>query len=569
MRIPSLFFTVVALALAPAVADAHGDALPKGDSSAEKRSDGSQWFINGRVYTPTRNGFMAYGAFAVGSDGRITHVRTVAPELDDATPVVDLRGKTVIPGLIDAHAHLLSEARLQQEVDLVGAASLDESLARISEFLEDPDHREGWVLGRGWNQVLWPGRAFPTANALDRVEADRPVYLRRIDGHAAWANSAALALAGIDADTPDPTGGRILRDGEGNATGVLVDAAMELVTQHIPDAARAPSERAVRDTVARLNREGLTGVHQAGLTIAEARRLDELYARGGLPLRLYLMLAAGEDLAAFGDPWIDRHNGRLTLRAVKLYADGALGSRGAALLKPYTDEPDSIGLLFQQDNALTAAVRTVHDAGFQVGIHAIGDAANRQALDAIERVQGQDASRRHRIEHAQILSPSDLPRFAELGVIASMQPTHATSDMNMAEDRLGAGRIVGAYAWRSLLDQGTVIAAGSDFPVELSNPFHGLHAAIARKDANGMPKDGWYANEAMTRPEALTAYTLAAAYAAHQEGDVGSLEPGKWADFLVLDRNIMRVPAADIRNTQVKETWIAGARVYRASEPTR
>ena len=528
------------------------------------------WFVNATGYTPTRDGFRAFGAMAVGDDGRIKAIRAVPPALDDDNlTVVDLNGQTVIPGLIDAHAHLLSEARLSEEVDLVGTISLGDALARVSEYLEQPENRDGWVLGRGWNQVLWPGKAFPNSRDLDRVESNRPVYLRRIDGHAAWANTKAMQLAGIDDDTPDPVGGRILRDDKGRATGVLVDAAMDLVARRIPPEAIEPSERALRETVVRLNSEGLTGVHQAGLTTAQARRLDALYAAGGLPLRLYLMLSAGEDLDAFGPPWIDRHDGRLTLRAVKLYADGALGSRGAALLEPYRDEPDSTGLLFQQDDALTAAVRNVHNAGFQAAIHAIGDAANRQALDAIERVQGHDASRRHRIEHAQILSLSDLPRLARLGVIASMQPVHATSDMNMAEDRIGPLRIRGAYAWRTLLDLGTVLASGSDFPVELSNPFHGLHAAIARTDAAGQPPGGWYVNEAMTRPEALTSFTLSAAYAAHQEKDVGSLEPGKWADFLVIDRNIMTVPAADIRDTQVLQTWVSGTRVYHAQRAAR
>ncbi|MEO1573444.1 MAG: amidohydrolase family protein, partial [Pseudomonadota bacterium] len=503
-------------------------------------------------------------------DGRIAEVRAVTPDLDpDQVRVVDLDGRTVIPGLIDAHAHLLSEARLEQEVDVVGAATLKDALARVAEYLEDPEHREGWVLGRGWNQVLWPGKAFPKAADLDSVEAGQPIYLRRIDGHAAWANTEALRRAGIDRDTPDPVGGRILRNKDGDATGVLIDAAMELVDSRIPAADKEPGEKALRDTVARLNREGLTGVHQAGITIVQARQLDRLYAAGGLPLRLYLMLAASEDLDAFGAPWMDRHDGRLTVRAVKLYADGALGSRGAALLAPYDDEPDSTGLLFQPDDALTAAVRKVHNAGFQVGIHAIGDAANRQALNAIEAVQGDDASRRHRIEHAQIISLPDLSRLAKLGVIASMQPVHATSDMNMAEDRIGASRIRGAYAWRTLLNLGTVIASGSDFPVELSNPFHGLHAAVARTDASGMPAGGWYAKEAMTRPEALTSFTLSAAYAAHQENDVGSIEPGKWADFLILDRNIMTVPAGDIRDTQVLETWVSGTRVYRAAANPR
>jgi hypothetical protein len=527
------------------------------------------WITNVSGYTPTRSGFMAFGAMGIGADGRVTHIGRVAPAMDADSKirVVNGGGLTLIPGLIDAHAHLLSEARLLREVNLVGATSVDEARGRIADFLEDPEHREGWVLGRGWNQVLWPGKAFPTAADLDDVERQRPVFLRRIDGHAGWANSRALEIGGITKDTPDPVGGRILRDENGAASGVLIDTAMDLVGRHIPPEALLPSDRDLRETVARLNREGLTGVHQAGISIAQARRLDRLYADAGLPMRLYLMLDADADLAEFGAPWRSRHDDRLAARAVKLYADGALGSRGAAMLEPYLDEPTSRGLLFQTDAQLNAAALRAHNAGFQVGIHAIGDAGNRQALNAIEAIlDGADNRLRHRIEHVQVLSLDDLGRLASMGVIASMQPVHAVSDKNMAEDRIGPQRIKGAYAWRSLLDRGTVIAAGSDFPVELSNPFHGLHAAITRRDADGNPPAGWYRNEAMTRPEALTAYTLSAAYAAHQEDVVGSLEPGKWADFILLDRNIMTVPEQHIRDTRVLQTWVSGTRVFAAPE---
>ena len=535
-------------------------------AATARAADGPVWLINANGYTPTKQGQMAFSALHIGADGRIKGVFPQAPKkLPTNARIIDVGGRTVIPGLIDSHAHLLSEARLEREVDLVGAESLQEALARVALYLEDPEHRDGWVLGRGWNQVLWEGKAFPTSRDLDSVEAKRPVYLGRIDGHAAWANSRAMSIAGIDKDTPDPVGGKIVRDEQGEATGVLVDAAMRLVRQHIPPEASEPSENDIRATVARLNREGLTGVHQAGITIDWAKRLDKMYRDGGLPLRLYLMLSADQDLDEFGEPWLDRHDGRLTVRAVKLYSDGALGSHGAAMIDPYSDKPDTRGLLFQDDATLTAAVARVHKAGFQVGVHAIGDDANRQVLDAIEAAQRDgDASLRHRIEHTQILTLDDLPRLARLGVIASMQPVHATSDMNMAEDRIGKTRIQGAYAWRRLLDRGTIIAAGSDFPVELSNPFHGLYAAIARQDDKGMPEGGWYPDQAMTRPEALAAFTLSGAYAAHQEKDLGSLEVGKWADFLILDRDIMTIAARKIRDTRVLETWISGTRVHRA-----
>lgn len=552
----------------PAAAALTALALTLAWAAPVPADEGRVLIENVRGYTPGPLGVTAFSALEVGSDGRVAAVHTVAPAaLPAGTRRIDGAGRTLIPGLIDAHAHLLSEAQRRNQVDLVGSDSLEEAQRRVAAYLDRRGRGDGWVLGRGWNQVLWPGKAFPTAADLDAVTEDRPVYLRRIDGHAAWANTRALELAGIDAATPDPQGGQILRDEAGRATGILVDRAMDLVSRHIPESASRPSDQDLRDTVAALNAEGLTGMHQAGISVADARRLDALYRDTALPLRLYLMLDADADLATFGAPWIGRHDDRLTVRAVKLYADGALGSRGAALLAPYSDEPGNRGLLFQPDADLFARVKRVHDAGYQAGIHAIGDAANRQALDAIEHaLAGGPNHLRHRIEHVQVLHPDDLPRLARLGVIASMQPVHATSDMNMAEDRVGPDRIKGAYAWRSLLDRGTVISSGSDFPVELSNPFHGLHAAVARRDQAGRPPGGWYRNEAMTRAEALTSMTLAAAYAAHQEADLGSLARGKWADFLILDRDIMTVPEQDLFGTRVLETWVGGVRVHRAGD---
>jgi hypothetical protein len=310
---------------------------------------------------------------------------------------------------------------------------------------------------------------------------------------------------------------------------------------------------------------GLTGVHDTGISIAEAEVYMSMADDGALKMRIYAMLSgAGPNLDAMGEPLIAYGNDHLDIRAVKIYADGALGSRGAAMLQPYSDDVENFGLPFVTADELFASVDKANRMGFQVGVHAIGDRGNRLVLDAFELAQkNKPSSLRNRVEHAQIIALDDIPRFAELGVIASMQPTHATSDMNMAEDRIGPERIKGAYAWRKLLDSGAIIASGSDFPVELPNPFHGLYAAVTRQDRNNLPAGGWYAGEALSRAEALRSFTLDAAFAAHQEDRLGSLEPGKWADFIILDRDYFAIPADQIDDIQVLETWVGGERVYR------
>jgi predicted amidohydrolase YtcJ len=424
------------------------------------------------------------------------------------------------------------------------------------------------VIGRGWNQEIWKLGRFPTATELDGAVAGRPVWLQRVDGHAGWANSRALALAGITKSTPDPAGGKIVRDASGAATGVLVDAAQDLVNKVVPRQGEAEARRELDRSLQEIARVGLTSVHDAGISVAQDRLYRDYADHGKLSARIYAMIGgtgADFDQLSKNGPLKDYANGMYALRAVKLYADGALGSRGAALLAPYSDDPHSHGLLFHSAAEIDAMMTRAMSKGYQVNVHAIGDAGNRQVLDTYQKelVATKSAAQRHRIEHAQVVALADLPRFKALGVIPSMQPTHATSDKNMAESRIGHERMQGAYAWRTFLKQGSRIACGSDFPVESPNPFFGIHAAVTRQDHNGQPIAGWYPGQAMSLEEAFRCFTLDAAYAGHQEKTLGSLETGKQADFIVIDRDLFKMPAADIHKTGVLETWVAGKQVFR------
>jgi predicted amidohydrolase YtcJ len=519
-------------------------------------------------YTSTSSGIEEFTVLVFSDAGRV--VATGDESLLKAHPDairIDGNGRTLLPGLTDGHAHLYKYGFLLRSLSLVGTPSLTESLLKIDAYAGENPHAR-WIQGRGWNQVLWPIKEFPTAADIDKVVSDRPVVLDRVDGHAVWANSKAMEIAGITDDTPDPVGGRIVRDRNGKATGIFIDKAENLLKTHIPTPDRDEIRRVYRAAFAGLAAYGMTGVHDAGVNISEAEVLISMADDGELGLRVYAMLAgASENLDRMEKPLRGYARDMLSISAVKLYADGALGSRGAAMLRPYSDDPENRGLPFYTADELTGLAHKANYMGFQVGIHAIGDLGNRMALDAFEAIQGKKPSAlRNRIEHAQIIALEDIPRFAELGVIAAVQATHATSDMNMAEDRIGPQRIKGGYAWRRLLESGAILANGSDFPVELANPWHGLYASVTRQNRDGLPEGGWYADQALTRAEALHSFTLANAYAAHQEDVVGSLEPGKWADFIVIDRNYFDVPESEIDDIQVLETWIAGKKVYASGE---
>jgi len=508
------------------------------------------------------------GAMAFDSNGAILAVGS-AGELLAAYPGArsnDLGGRTVIPGLIDSHAHLDGLALALTRAQLAGTASKEEVIRRL-EAHEATLGEGDWLLGRGWDQNDWPDQEFPSRHDLDARFPDRPVWLERIDGHAGWANSAALALADreLAGDWQLP-GGYIHRDAEGQPTGVLVDGAQALVERQVPPESGELLDKALGLALRQVTSLGLTGLHQVGASRAWIERFQRHIEAGTFPVRVYAMSdGAGATLdwlcAAGG---LNHPSGRLSARAVKLYMDGALGSRGAALLEDYSDDPGNRGLPFHSPQSLLEQVSRGMDCGFQVAIHAIGDHGNRAALDALEAGQlaHPDNPGRHRIEHAQVLHADDVPRFAALGVIAAMQPTHATSDMYWAEQRLGPERGRFAYAWRSLLDSGARLALGSDFPVEEVNPMLGIYAAVARRDLQGWPEGGWHPGEAISRTEALRGFTLDAAYAAFAEQQVGSLEPGKRADFVVLDRDVMAVPEDEIPATVVLETWLDGERVW-------
>ena len=483
-----------------------------------------------------------------------------------ATRILDAGGHTIIPGMVDAHGHLLELGLSLRQVDLVGTRSYDEVVARVAARAKGAPAGE-WILGRGWDQNHWGDTRFPTHEALSRAVPNNPVVLGRVDGHALLANAAAMRAAGVTAATRDPEGGRIEREPNGEPSGVFVDNAKSLIERVVPPPSRDEARQATLAAIREANRYGLVGVHDAGEPRQVIDLFEEMARAGQFDLRGYIMV--GDDSAAEAHyfargPQSALYDGHIWIRAIKLYADGALGSRGAALLEPYADDPKNTGLLVSTPQHIRDVAERALRAGFQVNTHAIGDRANRVVLDAYEAALDAvpTADHRFRIEHAQILNHDDIPRFARLGVIPSMQAVHQTSDMNWVPARLGYARSFGAYAWRSLLNTGVIIPNGSDFPVESANPLFSFHSAVTRQDANDWPPGGWFPAEKMTRAEALKSMTIWPAYAAFQEDLMGSLTPGKYADFVILDRDIMTVGDGDILGASVLATYIGGRAVY-------
>lgn len=495
------------------------------------------------------------------ANGRIVHAgdadtgRRLAPRAKR----IDARGMTILPGLVDAHAHLGGLGESFDTVNLVGTSSIRDVQQRVAERAATLAPGE-WLKGRGWDQNDWPEKRFPTAADLDAVVGDRPVWLSRVDGHASWANTRAMELAGITAATRDPDGGKIVRDSKGNPTGIFIDTAESLVDRVIPPYSkqrrREQFEAAMKDAA----RHGLTGVHDAGVGASDIEVLRQLADEGKMPIRVYAMLADNETLFNEWFPKGPLQQGNLTVRSVKLYADGALGSRGAALIEPYSDDPSNSGLLITSAERIAGIARRARAAGFQVNTHAIGDRAVRAALDGYAAA-GVTANERFRIEHFQVAHPDDIRRTGTMGVIASMQPTHATSDMYWAEQRVGPERIKGAYAWRSVLDAGGRLAFGSDFPVEAVNPFLGLHAAVTRQDVKRWPAGGWQPHEKVTLDEAIAGFTAGAAYASFQENDLGTIAKGKLGDLTIIEGTL---DPADLDKTRVRYTIVGGRVVYSA-----
>jgi predicted amidohydrolase YtcJ len=528
-------------------------------------------YTNANIYTldPARP---RAEALAVAGE-RITAVGSLHDVLrlrQPATRIVDLQGHTVLPGLIDAHAHVAGLGSYALGcVDLSAARSFDEVVEMIAARVRETAKGE-WIVGGRWDHESWPGRKLPTHEKLSAVSPDNPVWLRRVDGHAGLANAAAMKLAGVDRDTPSPAGGEIIKDATGELTGLFVDNAEDLIARHVPQSGQQTADLLLKAQEMCLA-VGLTGVHDAGITPSEIAVYRELAAAGKLKLRVYAMVAGEHAIKYFHEHEL-LIDDRFTVRSAKLYADGALGSRGAWLLEPYSDRPQDAeghpytGLNVMKPDFIRHVAEDGLRQGYQVCTHAIGDRANRETLNAYALALSRRPTKNHRfrIEHAQLLALDDIPRFEQLGVIPSMQPTHCTSDMRWVCDRVGATRAQGAYAWASLRRTGVPIPGGSDFPVESPNPFLGLYAAITRQDADGQPPDGWHPEQRMTRTEALRSFTLDAAYAAFQEDSKGSLEPGKLADFIVIDDDVMTCAPCEIPGTRVLRTVIGGEVVYQA-----
>ncbi len=478
------------------------------------------------------------------------------------TKVLDLHSGFAYPGLIESHAHIVGLGQTRSILDLVGTSDKTAIIKKIQGSTKNAEKGK-WILGRGWDQNDWPVKEFPTAADLDAVSPNNPVLLSRVDGHACWINSAALKLAGITASTKDPDGGKIHRDAKGGPTGILVDNAMNLVEKVVPAPSHKELIQYTRTALNEAAQKGITMIVDAGSSKEALDAFQELASADQLPVRIYSMVSYG---TPFTEKYLNQgpenYGPYLDVRALKLYMDGALGSRGAALLEPYTDDPKNSGLLLMPQDKLMDALQRAKKSGIQVGIHAIGDRANRMVLDAYEKTGVKGL--RWRIEHAQVLSPSDIPRFAQLDVIASMQPTHATSDGPWATDRLGPERVKGAYAWRSLLDLHTIIAGGSDAPVEDINPLWGIYSAITREDHDGKPAGGWHPEQLVTPYEALHMFTVDGAYAAFREKELGSIRAGKIADFVVLPENILKCEPRKLIDMKVQYTITGGKIRYSA-----
>ena len=535
--------------------------------AAPGRSDTLVDNIEG-VTVDAKGGIDRFTGLVVGDDGRIKQVLHRGDKRPERPSYkLDGKGQFLIPGLIDSHGHVMSLGFSALTLDLTDTRSLGEALAKIATYAKAHPDRP-WILGRGWNQELWPEKRFPTAAELDAVVPDRPVWLTRVDGHAGWANTQALAAAGVTAATRDPAGGRIERLGAtGKPAGVLVDTATELVDSKVPAPRPEDRDMALAKAQDILLAKGVTAIADMGTSIEDWQAFRRAGDNGSLRVRIMAYAAGVDAMSLIGGPgptpWL--YDERLRLNGVKLYVDGALGSRGASLKAPYADAPNTKGLRITGDTQLKNLMSRAALDKFQVAVHAIGDAANMAVLSAIEDMsQTYGGDRRWRIEHAQVVDPADIARFGKHGIIASMQPVHQTSDREMAEKRLGPARLSGAYAWKSIEASGAKIVFGSDVPVEAADPFDGWAAAISRTGADGQPLGGWQPQERVSREDAFAAYTSGGAYAGFAEGRFGRLVAGERADFVLIDRDPFLATPAQLRQTRVNEVWLNGRKVWQA-----
>lgn len=562
---PAKIFAAAVFALAAACGPQTTPSPGAADANAPHPAAAVSIYTGGPIYTALDE-TPTVEAVAV-ADGKILatgDLATVTAAAGDDAKIVSLDGAAMYPGFTDSHTHLLGIGMRELTLNLEGAASIADLVARVEAAVEGAD--DGAVIyGRGWIETGWPEGRMPTRDDLDPSSPDNAVILVRADGHALVANSAALAAAGINADTPNPDGGVIERDETGRATGILIDRAQDDVEALVaaPDAAKKREAYKAASDVYTVY--GWTGMHNVSVDPANVDMMETLSQRGVLNIRVYNSidqsgLAALEENGARAN-----ENNRVLTNAMKLYLDGALGSRGALLTEPYSDRPDTSGLLLMQKDEAMALFERAISAGVQVNTHAIGDEANRLLLNWYEEAFAQHGDRRDlrwRIEHAQILHTDDIPRFAELGVIASMQPSHAIGDFFFAPDRLGPNRLDGAYPWRSLIDAGAMIAGGSDAPVERGDPRIEFYGAVARRGVNGYQDENWRPDEAVTRAEALKMFTIWPAYASFQEDRLGTIEPGKQADFTVFSEDIMTIPEADILSVDTVMTIVDGEIMY-------
>ena len=530
--------TLLALAALLTTVPAHADTLIANANGIQVGAEGK---------------LQRFESLLIGDDGKVIRTFTAVQNPAHSGPRIDAKGRTLLPGLIDAHGHVMALGFGALQLDLTGTTSMADLQQRLKAYAAaNPDAK--WIVGRGWNQELWPVKSFPTAADIDAVVSDRPVVLNRVDGHALIANRAAMKAAGITPATKSPSGGRI-------ENGLFVDAAMSLVEGKIPPPTSAEREQALTKAQDLLLASGLTAAADMGTSAEDWTVMQRAAEAGRLQLRIMAYAGGVEAMPDKPTGWLA--GDRLQMGGVKLYGDGALGSRGAWLKAPYADAPQTSGLAVTEPATLRSQAAQAAARGYQVAIHAIGDRANAEAITIFEQLGAQyGRDRRWRIEHVQVVDPADIPRIARAGIIASMQPTHQTSDDNMADARLGEARLKGAYAWRTIEQTGALLAFGSDFPVESPNPFPGLAAAISRQDPQGQPPGGWRPEEKVSFETALAGFTRNAAYAGFAEDRIGSLEPGKWADFILVDRDVSTVSPTELAATQVIETWVAGKKVW-------